>query len=165
VRIGIGIDTHAFDLRTGLKLGIVLGGILIPHNHKIIAHSDGDVVLHAITDALIGSVAEGSIGQHFPPNDLQWQGANSEIFVITAYKIVKQRGYTLSNIDLTIICEAPKIGPYMSSMKEKIANILGVDPNQINVKATSNEKLGFLGEGRGITVHAICCVTQNVQKH
>ena len=151
VRTGMGYDVHR--LATGEELW--LGGLKIEHDKGLSGHSDADVALHAIVDALLGAAAMGDIGDHFPPSDPQWKGATSSIFMSHAAKLVTEAGYSVSNIDLTIICEAPKIGPHRQAMRERIAELLSVDISQISVKATTTERLGFTGRGEGIAAQAV----------
>jgi 2-C-methyl-D-erythritol 4-phosphate cytidylyltransferase/2-C-methyl-D-erythritol 2,4-cyclodiphosphate synthase len=150
IRIGSGMDVHAFDEGDH----VILGGVKIDHFHKLKGHSDADVALHALTDALLGSIAEGDIGKHFPPSDKQWKGASSDIFLKHAASLIKERGGIIANIDLTIICEAPKIGPHRDKIRENIASILEIDLSRISVKATTTEKLGFTGRKEGIMAEA-----------
>ena len=154
MRVGMGYDVHR--LAEGEELW--LGGILIEHERGLAGHSDADVALHAIVDALLGAIADGDIGSHFPPSDLQWKGASSDRFLAHAARLVTDAGYAVGNIDLTIICEAPKIGPHRQAMRERIADLLGVDINAISVKATTSERLGFTGRGEGIAAQAIASV-------
>ena len=150
MRIGQGFDVHAF----GEGDHVLLGGVRIPHTHGLLAHSDGDVVIHALCDALLGAVALGDIGRHFPPSDPQWKGAESHIFLRHAMDRVRARGYALANCDVTIICERPKIGPHQAAMRAALAEIMGVEMDRISVKATTSEKLGFTGREEGIAAQA-----------
>ena len=154
MRVGMGYDVHR--LAEGEELW--LGGIRIEHDRGLAGHSDADVALHAIVDALLGAIANGDIGSHFPPSDPQWKGASSDRFLAHAARLVTDAGYAVGNIDLTIICEAPKIGPHRQAMRERIAALLGVDINAISVKATTTERLGFTGRGEGIAAQAIASV-------
>lgn len=154
VRTGMGYDVH--KLAAGEELW--LGGLLIPHDRGLAGHSDADVALHAVVDALLGAIGEGDIGQHFPPSDPQWKGASSAQFVEHAAGLVAKAGYRISNVDLTIICEAPKIGPHRDAMRMKLADLLGVDTSQVSVKATTTERLGFAGREEGIAAQAIATV-------
>ena len=154
MRVGMGYDVHR--LAEGEELW--LGGIRIEHDRGLAGHSDADVALHAIVDALLGAIADGDIGSHFPPSDPQWKGASSDRFLAHAARLVTDAGYAVGNIDLTIICEAPKIGPHRQAMRERIAALLGVDINAISVKATTTERLGFTGRGEGIAAQAIASV-------
>ena len=151
VRTGMGYDVHR--LVEGEELW--LGGIRIEHDKGLAGHSDADVALHALTDAILGAIGNGDIGTHFPPSDPQWKGASSDRFLVHAAKLAAEAGYALSNADLTIICEAPKIGPHREAMRERIAALLGVDIVQLSVKATTTERLGFTGRGEGIAAQAI----------
>jgi len=135
-----------------------LGGVLIPHDKGLSGHSDADVALHAITDALLGTIAEGDIGTHFPPTDPQWRGADSAQFLEHAASLVAARGGIIDFIDLTLICEAPKIGPHRAAMRDRIAALLRLAPGQISVKATTTERLGFAGRGEGIAAQAIATI-------
>lgn len=154
MRVGMGYDVHR--LAEGEELW--LGGIRIEHDRGLAGHSDADVALHAIVDALLGAIANGDIGSHFPPSDPQWKGASSDRFLAHAARLVTDAGYAVGNIDLTIICEAPKIGPHRQAMRERIADLLGVDINAVSVKATTTERLGFTGRGEGIAAQAIASV-------
>lgn len=152
IRIGQGFDVHA--LVTGRKC--IIGGVDIPHEKGLDGHSDADVLLHAICDALLGAVALGDIGKHFPPSDMRYKGIDSRQLLRHVVNLVKENGYVVSNIDATVICEAPKLGPHTATMCAHIAADCGVAANQINVKATTTEKLGFTGRGEGIAAEAIC---------
>lgn len=154
VRTGTGFDVHAF------KKGdhVILCGINVPHNKSLKGHSDADVGLHAITDALFGAIGAGDIGDHFPPSDDEWKGAASDIFLKHAVKMVSDKGGRISSIDLTLICEAPKIGPHREAMRKSIAGITGVEVERISVKATTTEQLGFTGRGEGIAAQALATV-------
>ena len=154
-RIGQGFDVHR--LVAGEELW--LGGVLIPHNMGLAGHSDADVALHAITDAVLGAVGEGDIGTHFPPSDPQWRGARSGQFLEHAVGLARAVGYTIANVDLTLICEAPKIGPHRPAMRAEVARLMGLAENAVSIKATTTEKLGFTGRGEGIAAQAIVCVT------
>ena len=154
-RIGHGFDVHAF----GEGDHIMLAGVRIPHSHGLLAHSDGDVALHAICDALLGSIAAGDIGQHFPDTDAQYKNIDSRLLLESVYKKVKQEGYGLSNLDVTIVAQAPKLSSYIESMCESISSLLQVQKNQINIKATTTEKLGYVGRKEGISVHAVVLVS------
>ena len=157
VRTGLGFDVHR--LVAGEELW--LGGIRIEHDKGLSGHSDADVALHTIVDALLGAVARGDIGDHFPPSDPQWKGASSDKFLLHAVKLVGETGYRVGNIDLTLICEEPKIGPHREAMRARIAELAGVDIDSISVKATTTERLGFTGRGEGIAAQAIATVIRN----
>lgn len=150
IRSGTGFDVHAF----GPGDHVVLCGVRIPFGHGLSGHSDADVGMHAITDAIFGALAEGDIGQWFPPSDPQWKGAESHIFLAKAMERAAARGFTVSSLDCTLICEAPKIGPHAEAMRKELARITGVDMDRISVKATTSERLGFTGRGEGIAAMA-----------
>lgn len=154
MRTGMGFDVHR--LVEGEELW--LGGIRIEHEKGLAGHSDADVALHAVVDALLGAIGDGDIGSHFPPSDPQWKGASSDRFLAHAAKLVGLAGYRIGNVDLTIICEAPKIGPHREAMRSRIAELIGVDIGTISVKATTTERLGFTGRGEGIAAQAIATV-------
>lgn len=154
IRTGNGFDVHAL----GAGDHVVLNGIKIPHDKTMIGHSDADVAMHAITDALFGAVAQGDIGRWFPPSDPQWKGASSDIFLRKAVEIVRELGFEISNVDCTIICETPKITPHAPAMRENIATILNIDLDRVSVKATTSEKLGFTGRNEGIAALATATV-------
>ena len=154
IRIGHGFDVHAF----GEPRPLIIGGVEVPYHTGFIAHSDGDVALHALTDALLATCGAGDIGAHFPPSDPQWKGAASRIFVEHAASLVRARGGRIANADVTLIAEAPKIGPHRAAMAAKLAQILGVEADRVSVKATTNEKLGFVGRGEGIAAIATATV-------
>jgi 2-C-methyl-D-erythritol 4-phosphate cytidylyltransferase / 2-C-methyl-D-erythritol 2,4-cyclodiphosphate synthase len=154
VRTGSGIDVHAF----GPGDHVTLGGIRIPHTHALTGHSDADVALHALTDAILGALAEGDIGVHFPPSDPQWRGASSDRFLKFAIDRVAARGGRIAHLDINIVCEAPRIGPHRDAMRENIARIAGIAADRVAVKATTSEKLGFTGRGEGIAAYATATV-------
>jgi 2-C-methyl-D-erythritol 4-phosphate cytidylyltransferase / 2-C-methyl-D-erythritol 2,4-cyclodiphosphate synthase len=154
IRTGQGYDVHAFAPGDG----VWLGGIKIPHDRTLAGHSDADVALHAITDALLGAIADGDIGAHFPPSDPQWRGAPSRIFLEDAARRIRERGGVIANIDATIVCEAPKIGPHRDAMRAKIAEIAGLTIDRVAIKATTSERLGFTGRGEGVACIAIATV-------
>ena len=151
MRIGSGFDVHAF----GEGDHLMLGGVRIPFERGVVAHSDGDVAIHALCDAILGALALGDIGTHFPPADEKWRGADSRQFLRHCALLVDQHGYTLANADLTIICERPRIGPHVQAMREALAADLGASVAQVSVKATTTEKLGFTGRGEGIAAQAV----------
>ena len=153
-RSGIGYDVHAFD--TGDH--VWLGGVKVPHSQRLSGHSDADPVLHALTDALLGTIGDGDIGMHFPPSDEQWRGAASHLFLIDALHRVTARGGRLVSVDCTIVCEAPKVGPHREAMQAEIGRILGLPVEKVGVKATTSEKLGFTGRREGIAAMAIATV-------
>lgn len=153
-RTGSGFDVHRF----GAGDFVTLCGIEIPHDAGLQGHSDADVGLHALTDALLGALTAGDIGQHFPPSDPQWKGADSAVFLRHALAMVTARGGRFVHCDLTLICEAPKVGPHRARMQQRIAEILGCDPQRVNVKATTTERLGFTGRGEGIAAQATATI-------
>jgi 2-C-methyl-D-erythritol 2,4-cyclodiphosphate synthase len=155
VRIGSGIDIHAF----GPGNFIMLGGVRIPHTHGVLAHSDGDVVLHALCDALLGAAGLGDIGQHFRDTDPQWKGVDSRSFVRSVMNMLLIRKLRVCNADITVLAEAPKVGPVRDQIRRQVAELLEVSEENVNVKATTTEKLGFLGRGEGIAAQAVVLLT------
>jgi len=151
IRIGQGFDVHAF----GEGDHVVLGGVRIAHDRGVVAHSDGDVVIHALCDAMLGALALGDIGQHFPPSDPQWKGADSRAFLRHCNRLIGERGWRVGNVDATVICERPKVGPHAAAMREVLAADLGIGIDAVSVKATTSEKLGFTGRGEGIAAQAV----------
>lgn len=151
MRIGHGYDVHAFG--PGDK--IVIGGVVIPHHHGLIAHSDGDVLLHALCDALLGAAALGDIGKHFPDTDMQYRNADSRSLLRMVYAKVNQAGWRIANADMTIVAQAPRMATYIPHMGETIAADLQCELNQINVKATTTERLGFVGREEGVACYAV----------
>lgn len=152
MRIGHGYDVH--KLVEGRDL--ILGGVKIPYEKGLLGHSDADVLLHAVTDALLGASALGDIGKLFPDTDMKYKGADSIFLMKKAYEEVKAKGYVAENIDATILCQRPKLRPYIDIMRENIASALGLDIDSVSVKATTEEGLGFTGAGEGIAVHSVC---------
>ncbi len=150
MRIGYGYDSHVFDAARPLALG----GVLIPNAPGLKAHSDGDVLLHAIIDALFGAIAQGDIGSHFPDNDPRWAGADSAKLLAAAVEEVRTAGYEIENLDATVICEAPRLRPHIEKIRARLAAIMGVEVSAISVKGKTNEKMDDVGAGRGIVVHA-----------
>jgi 2-C-methyl-D-erythritol 4-phosphate cytidylyltransferase/2-C-methyl-D-erythritol 2,4-cyclodiphosphate synthase len=155
IRTGIGYDVHAFDAGGD---HVWLGGVKIPHARKLAGHSDADVALHALVDAILGALADGDIGVHFPPSDEKWRGASSDRFLAFAVERVKQRGGMISHLDVAIVCEAPKVNPHRDAMRARIAAIAGVSIDRVGVKATTNEKLGAIGNGEGIAAYATATI-------
>jgi 2-C-methyl-D-erythritol 4-phosphate cytidylyltransferase / 2-C-methyl-D-erythritol 2,4-cyclodiphosphate synthase len=153
-RTGMGFDVHAFDGPGPL----MMGGIEVPHDRGLAGHSDADVVLHAITDALLGAAAMGDIGEHFPPSDQRWKGAASAIFLAHAAALVRAAGGIIDFIDCTVIAEAPKVGPHRAAMRFKVAEILAIDERHVSIKATTTERLGFTGRGEGIAAQAVATI-------
>jgi 2-C-methyl-D-erythritol 4-phosphate cytidylyltransferase/2-C-methyl-D-erythritol 2,4-cyclodiphosphate synthase len=153
-RTAFGFDVHGF----GPGNAVMLGGIAIPHSQTLAGHSDADVALHALTDAVLGTIGAGDIGQHFPPSDVQWRGASSDRFLRHAVDLLKEAGGRLVHLDLTLVCQAPRIGPHREAMAESIARIAGVARGRVSVKATTTEGLGFTGRGEGIAAQAVATV-------
>jgi 2-C-methyl-D-erythritol 4-phosphate cytidylyltransferase/2-C-methyl-D-erythritol 2,4-cyclodiphosphate synthase len=156
VRTGLGFDVHAFERSKSRPLMIC--GVEIPHDLGLVGHSDADIGLHALTDAILGALAAGDIGQHFPPSDPQWRGAASELFLGHAARLLAERGGTIAHVDVTVICEAPKIAPHRVAMQARIAAILGIARDRVGVKATTTEGLGFTGRGEGIAAQAVATI-------
>ncbi|WP_334129192.1 bifunctional 2-C-methyl-D-erythritol 4-phosphate cytidylyltransferase/2-C-methyl-D-erythritol 2,4-cyclodiphosphate synthase [Sneathiella sp.] len=154
VRTGFGFDVHAFTAGDG----VWLGGIHIPHNAALKGHSDADVALHALTDALLGAIGAGDIGTYFPPSDTRWKGAPSDQFLTHAAGLIASRGGVIAHVDLTLICEAPRIGPHRAAMRERIAGLLGLPEDRVSIKGTTTEKLGFTGRQEGIAAQAVATV-------
>ena len=150
IRLGNGFDVHAFTAGDH----VWLCGVRVPHDRALLGHSDADVGMHALTDAIYGALAQGDIGRHFPPSDPQWKGAESHIFLRHAADLARSMGYRLSNADVTLICERPKVGPHAAAMQARLAEITGTDPDRISVKATTSERLGFTGREEGIAAIA-----------
>ena len=151
VRIGQGYDVHAF----GAGDHVMLGGVRVPHTSGVLAHSDGDVILHALCDAMLGALALGDIGQHFPPSDERWKGADSSDFVIHCDALLRSRGWQVGNTDITVICERPKVGPHAAAMRTRIAELLQLPLEAVSVKATTSERLGFTGREEGLAAQAV----------
>lgn len=151
MRIGQGIDVHKF----GPGEHVMLGGVAVPHTHGLVAHSDGDVVIHALCDALLGALALGDIGVHFPPSDERWRGVSSRHFLLHCAALVSEHGYALANADVTVVCERPKVSPHVEAMRRNLAIDLGCAIGDVSVKATTSEKLGFTGRGEGIAAFAV----------
>ena len=151
MRIGHGYDVHAF----GEGDGLVLGGVNIPYQRALIAHSDGDVLIHALIDSLLGAMALGDIGRHFPDTDPAYAGCDSRTLLVAVAAMIKEHGYQLGNADISIIAERPKMAPHIKAMRDNLAADLGCDIGQINIKATTTEKLGFAGREEGIACHAV----------
>ncbi len=154
IRVGSGFDVHAF----GSGDHVTLGGVRIPHEAGVIAHSDGDVLLHALCDALLGAAALGDIGQHFPDTDPRWRGAASAQFVQHAVLLLHERGYRIVNADLTLLCEAPRIAEHREAIRVEVARLLALDLDAVNLKATTTEKLGFIGRREGLAAEAIVLI-------
>lgn len=151
MRIGHGFDVHAF----GDGDGVILGGVCVPHSRGVVAHSDGDVVIHALCDAILGALALGDVGRHFPPSEERWRGADSRTFLRRCAELMNDRGYVLGNVDVTVVCERPKVSPHAEAMRANLAADLGCTIDGISVKATTSETLGFTGRGEGIAAFAV----------
>ena len=155
MRIGAGFDVHAF----GPGEGVILGGVRIPHTHGVQAHSDGDVVLHALCDALLGAAGLGDIGQHFPDTDPQWRGADSRRFVTAVLGMLHAQKLRIVNVDVTVLAQVPRVAPHREAMRQGIAALLGIEPGCVNLKATTTEGLGFIGRAEGIAAQAVVLLT------
>jgi 2-C-methyl-D-erythritol 2,4-cyclodiphosphate synthase len=154
MRVGSGFDVHAF----GPGDHVMLGGVRVPHSQGVVAHSDGDVLLHALCDALLGAAGLGDIGQHFPDSDPQWRGASSDRFVTHAVTLLRERGYSVVNADLTLLCEAPRLSAHRDPIRSSIATLLGVAADAVNLKATTTEKMGYLGRREGLAAEAVVLI-------
>ncbi|MDQ2092825.1 bifunctional 2-C-methyl-D-erythritol 4-phosphate cytidylyltransferase/2-C-methyl-D-erythritol 2,4-cyclodiphosphate synthase [Rhodalgimonas zhirmunskyi] len=157
IRLGNGYDVHRFCEGDH----VTLCGIDVPHERALDGHSDADVGMHAVTDALYGALAQGDIGRHFPPSDPQWKGAASEIFLAHAANLAREMGFTIGNVDCTLVCERPKIGPHADAMQARMAEILGIDPTRVSIKATTSERLGFTGREEGIAALATATLVKS----
>jgi len=155
IRTGMGFDVHQLVLGEELWLG----GLKIDHDKGLAGHSDADVLLHALTDALLGAAGAGDIGDHFPPSDPKWSGASSDKFVEFAASVIKDKGGSINNVDMTVICEAPKIKPHREAMRQNVANMLNISVDRVSVKATTTERLGFTGRGEGIAAQAVATIS------
>lgn len=156
MRIGQGTDVHAF----GPGDFVMLGGVRVPHTRGVVAHSDGDVVLHALCDALLGAAGLGDIGQHFKDTDPRWKGADSKGFVRHIMDMLRARGLRVGNADVTVLCEAPKVGPHREEIRRQLAELLEVGPELVNVKATTTERMGFLGRAEGLAAQAVVLLNE-----
>jgi 2-C-methyl-D-erythritol 2,4-cyclodiphosphate synthase len=156
-RVGSGFDVHAF----GPGDGVMLGGVLVPSERGVIAHSDGDVLLHALTDALLGAAGLGDIGQHFPDSDPRWRGAASAQFVVHAVQLIARDGWRVVNADLTLLAEAPRIAAFRATICASVAAVLGVPGPDVNLKATTTEKLGFIGRAEGLAAQAVVLIARD----
>ena len=152
MRIGHGYDVH----RLVEGRALVLGGVNIPYEKGLDGHSDADVLLHAVSDALLGAAGLGDIGKHFPDTDAAYKGADSLVLLGHVYDKVSEKGYKISNVDVTMIAQRPKLRPYIPEMEDNISRVLRIDPDQVNIKATTEERLGFTGDGSGMSCHAVC---------
>ena len=156
IRIGHGFDVHAF----GPGDHVVLGGVRIAFEKGVLAHSDGDVAIHALCDAMLGALALGDIGRHFPPSDPRWKDVDSRSFLRQCNAMLRERGWRVGNADVTVVCERPKVGPHADAMRRNLADDLGIDVGDISIKATTTERLGFAGRGEGIAAHAVCLLVR-----
>ena len=153
-RVGVGYDSHRFDeLRR-----LVLGGVRIPGHPGLAGHSDGDAVAHAIIDAILGAAAAGNVGSHFPPTDARWKGANSIDLLRRSTHLLHQRGWRVINVDVTVVCESPKIGPHVRAMCERLARAMSISSDYVSVKGKTDEGMGWIGERKGLAVHAVALV-------
>lgn len=151
IRVGLGYDSHRFDEGRSL----VLGGVRIPGHPGLTGHSDGDAVAHAVTDAVLGAAGAGNVGSHFPPGDPRWKDADSIDLLRRAAAVVHDRGYRVVNVDVTVVCETPKIGPHAEGMAGRLGDALSIPPGRVSVKGKTNEGLGWIGKGEGLAVHAV----------
>ncbi len=156
IRVGNGFDVHRF----GPGDHVILCGVKVPHTRALQGHSDADVGLHTLTDAIYGALAMGDIGRHFPPSDPQWKGTDSAVFLRHAGDLARKMGYDICNVDLTLICEAPKIGPHAPAMIARVAEILSIDPGRVSIKATTSERLGFTGREEGIAAQGTAALVK-----
>ncbi|HWJ06101.1 MAG TPA: 2-C-methyl-D-erythritol 2,4-cyclodiphosphate synthase [Steroidobacteraceae bacterium] len=161
MRVGTGYDVHAF----GEGDHVVIGGVRIPHERGVVAHSDGDVALHALCDALLGAMGLGDIGEHFPDTDPRWKGADSRRFLRHCAALLREHGWRFVNADLTLVAQEPRIGPYRAQMRQNIADDLGVRVDRINVKATTTERLGALGRAEGLACQAVALIAYGENAH
>jgi 2-C-methyl-D-erythritol 2,4-cyclodiphosphate synthase len=155
-RVGIGFDSHRYAAGRPLRIA----GVTVPHTHGLVGHSDGDVVLHAVTDALLGAAALGDIGQHFPDDDPQWRGVDSTRFVRGVVALLQQRGLSVHQVDVTVIAERPKLAPLVEQMRQAMARALGVEAEAVSLKAKTNEGMGWIGRGEGIAALAVATVRE-----
>ena len=159
-RIGNGYDVHKFAPEAEADARVRLGGVDIPHSHRLLAHSDGDVAVHALCDALLGALALGDIGRHFPDSDPAYRGIDSLRLLAEVRRLVADEGWSLANADLTIVAQAPRIAPHVEAMRERLAQALGCGPERLGIKATTTEGLGFTGRGEGIAAYAVTLLEQ-----
>ena len=152
LRIGQGYDVHAFTDGDH----VMLGGVRVPHSRGVEAHSDGDVVIHALCDAILGALALGDIGRHFPPSSERWRGADSREFLRHCRSLARERGWVVGNVDITVVCERPRVGPHVDAIRAALASELGSAIDSVSIKATTTEHLGFTGRGEGIAAMAVC---------
>jgi len=156
IRIGHGFDVHAF----GPGDHVVLGGVRVAFDKGVLAHSDGDVAIHALCDAILGALALGDIGLHFPPSDPRWKDVDSRTFLRQCNAMLHERGWRVGNADITVVCERPKVGPHADAMRRNLADDLGIAVGDVSIKATTTERLGFAGRGEGIAAHAVCLIVR-----
>ena len=156
IRIGHGFDVHAF----GDGDHLMLGGVRVPHDRGVVAHSDGDVAIHALCDAMLGALALGDIGVHFPPSDVRWKDADSRVFLRHCDALLRERGWRVGNCDVTVVCERPKVALHAAEMRANLAADLDIDVDAVSVKATTSERLGFTGRGEGIAAQAVCLLVR-----
>jgi 2-C-methyl-D-erythritol 4-phosphate cytidylyltransferase/2-C-methyl-D-erythritol 2,4-cyclodiphosphate synthase len=156
----MGFDVHAFSGEGP----VMLGGVAVPHSRGLAGHSDADVLLHAITDALLGAAGLGDIGEHFPPSDPRWKGADSSLFLSRAVDLLRSQGAMIDHLDCTLIAEEPKVGPYRAAIRQRIADIAGLAPEQVSVKATTTEGLGFTGRREGLAAQAVASIRMGIFK-
>jgi 2-C-methyl-D-erythritol 2,4-cyclodiphosphate synthase len=155
IRVGFGYDSHRFDAQRPLRLG----GIEIADHPGLLGHSDGDAIAHAVTDAVLGAAAAGDIGQHFPPSDSRWKDADSVQLLTGAVQVVADLGFRVGNVDVTVVCESPRIGPHVAAMRSALAPALGVAEGQVSIKGKSNEGMGWTGSGEGLAVYAVALLS------
>jgi len=156
MRIGTGYDSHRFAADREL----VLGGVRIPDHAGLTGHSDGDAIAHAVIDAILGAAAAGDVGSHFPPSDDAWKGADSVVLLEKASAVLRDRGYRVVNVDVTVVCETPKIGPHARAMRARLSAAMGIEPGQVSVKGKTNEGMGWIGRGEGLAVHAVALIDE-----
>ena len=156
MRIGNGYDSHRFDADRPM----VLGGVTIPDHAGLSGHSDGDAIAHAVIDALLGAAAAGNVGSHFPPSDDAWKDADSIDLLRRASEVLVGLGYQVGNVDVTVVCESPKIGPHADGMRQRLATAMGVDASEVSIKGKTNERMGWIGRGEGLAVHAVALMTR-----
>ena len=154
MRVGTGYDSHRFDAQRPL----ILGGVHIPDHAGLVGHSDGDAVAHAVIDALLGAAAAGNVGSHFPPSDERWKDADSMKLLARAVHVLESRSYQVVNVDVTVVCESPKIAPWVEAMRERLGEVLRTGPMGVSVKGKTNEGMGWIGRGEGLAVHAVALV-------
>lgn len=154
MRVGIGYDSHRFDATRPL----ILGGVSIPDHPGLTGHSDGDAVCHAVTDAVLGAAGAGDIGSHFPPSDDTWKDADSVELLRTAIEVLERANYQVVNVDVVVVCETPKIGPVAAAMRDRLGEVLRIGPDFVSIKGKTNERLGWIGAGEGLAVHAVALI-------